>query len=233
MAVRPDFPQAVAGGFVGFDIDVTTSLAEALGLTLQLQIRSVADMLAPSEAPGIDAAMPSDVSAIPGADLYLASEPYYHWPVYLLVADASTARAAADLAGRTVCAQSGSSGDSWLVGEYDGQTSTPLAAPPVDVSVRREVSDRECLAALEQGEVDAIVSATLSAADLTTRSLRPLGGPVLTEPRSILAQRAGPDPSAFIDEVDRALSRMRTDGTLIRFSQSRFGGNDLTSPATP
>ena len=127
----------------------------------------------------------------------------------------------------------GSAGAYWLEGPYAGPSSTPVEAPPRDISMQLEATDRDCLAALLAGEIDALVTTTFNPADLAVRPVRILGDAVLTDPRSILAQRAGIDPTGLIAEVDRVLAEMRSDGSLVGFSQNRFGGRDLTGPETP
>ncbi len=82
--------------------------------------------------------------------------------------------------------------------------------------------------------MDAIVTSALSDSDLAARpSFRTVGGPILVEPRTIVAARAGLDPSALLSVVDDALGAMRSDGTLADLSRNRFGGRDLTTPPSP
>jgi polar amino acid transport system substrate-binding protein len=231
IAVRPDFPQAAPGALAGYDLDVADELARRLGLSLEQVIRAPEEMLRPQDRGVIDLALPSDARIGADSTATAVSIPYYHWPVYLVVGQASAATTPSHLDGGTVCVAAGSAADGWLAGAGHGPSSTPIATPPA-VTVVREATDRLCLEALERGEVDGLVTTTISPADLAVRAVRTLGGPVFTEPRSILAQRAGVDPTGLIAEVDRVLSEMQADGTLVELSQNRFGGRDLTDPAT-
>jgi ABC-type amino acid transport substrate-binding protein len=233
IAVRPDFPQSVAGGLGGFDLDVANELTRRFGVRSELVLRPPDEMVRPEDLAQVDIALPSDARLTADEGIVAATSPYYQWPVLVAVADSSTFTTVPDLAGSTVCAAVGSAGADWLAGGYGGPSSTTIEAVPPGVTVRHEPSDRACLDALLAGEVDALVTTTLHPADLAARPVRTLGGPVLTEPRSILAQRAGTDAAGLIAEVDRVLSGMRSDGSLVGFSQNRFGGRDLTVPTTP
>ena len=80
----------------------------------------------------------------------------------------------------------------------------------------------------------ALVTANWSDADLAARpALKPVGGPIFTEARPVIALRGDPDPDGIIAEIDRIFAAMRADGTLADFSRSRFGGLDLSKPPTP
>ena len=88
-----------------------------------------------------------------------------------------------------------------------------------------------CLDDLAAGDVDAVVTSALTAADIAVRpGVRTLGQPVLLDPRTIVARTAGPDPSALVRAANEALGEMRADGTLSDLSRGRFGGQDLTGP---
>lgn len=234
IAVRPDFPQAMTVGLEGFDLDVARELADRLGLRLDVAMRPVGSMWEPGVgSKDVDVALPSDGRAYADEASFLASEPYYYWPVRVVVAEGSSVQVLGDVDGRAICVVVGSPGEAWLTGLLDAAGSDAPVTPPADATVRREATDVDCLSALAAGSVDALVTATLSDADFATRALRAIGPPVLTDRRSVVARRSGPDPAALIDAVDDALSGMRSDGTLLGFSRNRFGGNDLTQPPTP
>ena len=88
-----------------------------------------------------------------------------------------------------------------------------------------------CLDDLAAGEVDAVVTSALTAADIAVRpAVRTLGQPILLDPRTIVARTDGPDPTTLLQAADEALGEMRADGTLADLSRGRFGGQDLTGP---
>jgi len=231
IAVRPDFPQVKLAGVAGFDVDVANELATRLGLGGELDPLPVTDMLGSHGT--WDLAFPSSVIAGDAATAFIASRPYYLWRVYLLVPAGSPASMPSDLSGKRVCVEAGSSGEAWLAGTLSPLV-TDAPVPPARPAAVSKPADRDCLTALGSGKADAMVTSTLSASDLAARpALRTVGGVLYTEPRSILASREGPDPTALLVKVDAVLDAMRSDGTLAGLSQSRFGGQDLSTPPRP
>lgn len=231
VAVRPDFPQATTGSLGGFDVDIATELAARLQLDLHL-VTLTPDQMRSSTIEW-DVAMPS--SALAAADAaFASSDPYYAYPISLLVPSSSAAAGVDDLVGSRICVVAGSAGEAWLMGAYTASSTTEVLDPPASPSPQVEQSDDACLDALSAGTVDALVTQRLGPADVATlSSARALGRPVLTEPRSVIATRAGTDPNALLTEIDRVLADMRSDGTLADLSRNRFGGQDLTSLQTP
>ncbi len=233
-AIRPDFPQVAVPGLAGFDIDVGKALATHLGM-LDGPVRLAAtDMLGTgSTGSDWDVALPSSLLSADQSARLTGSGAYYYWPIHLLVPAASTVAAATDLGGKHICVEAGSSAEAWLGGRLPAGAISVVAAPSSPV-IRTEAADRDCVAALTSGAVDAMVTSTFSDSDLAARpALRTVGGPLFIEPRTIVASREGPDPSALLSAIDDALGAMRSDGTLTDLSRNRFGGRDLSSPPSP
>jgi len=231
IAVRPDRPQVTTPGGArsGFDVDVATEIGRRLGLRVDLDFISVDDML--GGRGGWDIALPS--SAIESG-AFAATTPYYDWPVQLIAPAGSSAVAVGDLSGSTICVVTGSGGETWLDGRFNGTSMTTVAAPPTASNVHRLATDDLCAADVASGASAAFVSAAWSDADLLARpALKRLGVPVFTEARPVIASGDEGDPTALIAEIDRILAAMRSDGSLADFSRSRFGGIDLTQPPTP
>ncbi len=225
IAVRPDAPQAVAGNLEGFDVDVGKAVAVKLGL-----IPTVVPVNA-SEMPGDggttwDVGMPSD-AVIASDSRLIAGSAYYRWPVYLVVPATSSATAITDLAGKSICVTEGSAGAGWL--DHQADELVTVASPtPLGATAIVSTGDQACLDALAAGTADAMASARMSFADLSIRpSVRSIGE-VLSESRTFVAARGGPDPSALLGRIDAALSVLRADGTLADLSRNRFGGIDLS-----
>jgi ABC-type amino acid transport substrate-binding protein len=167
-------------------------------------------------------ALPSTRIGADAADRWAASQPYYHWPIFVVVPAASDAQSLDDLSGLRVCAVAGSTGEAWLAGRPDV---IPLARP----------DEAACLEALATGMAAATVTADVGPADIKVRGdVRALGPPVTSEPRSVLGDRQAGDPTALIHEIDGAIQSARDDGTLADLSRRYFGGFDLTvAPAEP
>jgi ABC-type amino acid transport substrate-binding protein len=226
IAVRPDHPQVVGAtaGLDGFDVDVAQELAQRLALRADIAPEAATDMLATSGASTPDLLFPSVGTDAVDPARFALSIPYYWWPHYFVVTAASGRSTIDDLAAQAICAVGGDMGEQWLRGE-GGRT-------PIDGSVIvTRMSDAECLAALADGEVAAVVTARMGPADLAARpALAVLPGPP-SEPRAVVAALAS-QPGSLMAEVDAALGDMLADGTLTQLSKNRFGGYDLSrSPA--
>jgi ABC-type amino acid transport substrate-binding protein len=230
IAIRPDHPQFEVSSqpAAGLDNDVAGELGRHLGFRADTVLVDASAMLSGQQDELWDIALPSVAESAIDPSRFLVSSPYYRWPRRLIVPDASTAQRPADLAGQPICAVAADAGEAWLRGEYGGVASSPITSQIVT-----RASDDECLAALAAGDVTGMVTARMSDADLHVRSgIRVIGGPD-PEPRPVIVRRAqdgGADPIDLLRAIDSALDQMRSDGTLTRLSQSRFGGADLTGP---
>lgn len=229
IAIRPDHPQFTAPGqpAAGFDADVARALADHLGVRGDIVVADASAMLSGHDDLW-DIALPSEAVWELDPSRFLVTMPYYRWPHRLAVPEASSATGPADLASEPICAVAGDGGEAWLRGAYgDARTA------PVTVEIVTRPSDEACLAALDAGEVVAVVTARLSDADLQVRpGIKVVGGPE-PEPRPVIIRRAqgeSPEPTPLLAAIDYALDEMRRDGTLTRLSQNRFGGADLTTP---
>ncbi len=231
-AIRPDFPQAQGTGLDGFDVDIAKAIATRLSVadhTVQLHVDQI---LGAGSTDLWDLGLPSALLPADQAAGFASSDPYYYWPVYLVSPKATAGSAATDLGGQRICVTTSSSGEAWLSGHL-GPSLGPVVTPPVSPVVQTEATDWDCLAALTSGAVDAMVTSTLSDSDLAARpTLRTVGGPLFVEPRTIVASREGPDPSALLSAIDAALGAMRSDGSLADLARNRFGGRDLSIPPT-
>jgi ABC-type amino acid transport substrate-binding protein len=231
IAVRPDRPQVTtpAGARSGFDVDVAIEIGRRLNLRVELVFSPVGEMLAGRG--DWDVGLPSSAVA-PGRFATTAS--YYYWPVRLIVPAGSTAAGPSGLAGTTICVVTGSGGEAWLDGRFEGVSATPVAVPPTPSAVHRLATDEACAAEVTAGSSAAFITSTWSDADLAARpNLAQLPGPVLTEERPAIAVLGEGDPAGVIAEVDRVVAAMLSDGTVADFSRSRFGGLDLSQPTTP
>jgi ABC-type amino acid transport substrate-binding protein len=81
---------------------------------------------------------------------------------------------------------------------------------------------------------DAVVTSTVVGADIATLGDYRLigGGPVASEPRTVVVSADEPDAETLIAAANEALAALRADGTLATLSARRFGGVDLSVPAT-
>jgi ABC-type amino acid transport substrate-binding protein len=230
VAIRPDYPQFQIGAepLAGFDVDVASELGRRLALPIDLVYDTASTMLSAPGGAKWDIALPSVPTWSIDSGAFLATEPYYYWPHWLLVPTSSKAAGIADVAAGPICAVQGDAGGDWLRGVYGA-----AAASRITTLILTEPSDDACLAALAAGQAVAAVTAHLSEADLRERSNVRQIGSLEAEPRSVVLQRpaaSGADPTGLLKAIDTALAAMHSDGTLKRMSESRFGGTDLTGP---
>ncbi|SHM48898.1 glutamate ABC transporter substrate-binding protein [Actinacidiphila paucisporea] len=136
----------------------------------------------------------------------------------VLVPKRSTARSVADLAGRKVCAASGTTSIDTLKGLKDH--------PVVPVGVKDWT---DCLMLMQLGQVDAVstddtILIGLQRQDPNTRLI----GPRFTaEPHGIAMQ---PGQIDFVRFVNAVLERMRQDGSLQRLAQTWLGDGTTFGP---
>jgi ABC-type amino acid transport substrate-binding protein len=205
-----------------FDADVAQELARRLGVAASI-VPVPAAALAASAA--WDVALPAVPTWSLDRDVFLASTPYYAWPRAVLVPRQSSAISVADVGGLPICAVAGDGGERWLLGGYGPPGQAPFQAPAAPSSLAVRDNDAACLAALREGSVAAIVTATMSPAQITAATDVRSVGSVPPEPRSIVVGRAGADPTSLAAAVESVLAEMRRDGTLQRLSTQRFGGD--------
>jgi len=226
VAIRPDHPQFRVPGqpAAGFDADVAAAIAAHLGVRSETVLVDASAILSGAADDQWEMGLPSVALWQIDDAHFLLSSPYYRWPHRLVVAETSAATSLADLGNEPICAVGGDAGELWLRGRYGG-----VAATPITADVVTKTDDEECLSALSAGEVAAVVTAHLSDADVQVRSgLNVIGGPE-PEPRGVIVQRGRFGAAGLMSAIEDALSVMRTDGSLTRLSQNRFGGADLSS----
>ena len=216
VAIRPDQPQVMssAGTLSGFDIDVAEALGERIGVEIVRVVQPVDAMLTPGDAPW-QVALPGRALSHTEASRYIATEPYYRWPAYVLVRRSEPALT--DLTGAVLCLVAGSPATTWATGS-GARTIVTLA------------DDDACLAEVRAGRADAMVSRDLLPVDFETDlELAVLGNsPVLVEPRVAIVSAEALGAPDLASVIDGALADMRDDGTLTDLSKQRFGGLDLS-----
>jgi putative amino-acid transport system substrate-binding protein len=231
VVVSPELPQVpgVEGGISGFDIDLAEEIARRLDGRAQLIVRS-ADEITTAEHPDWQLALAGAMPA--GAnERYLATRPYYWWPIYVVGSSGNGSLALADLAGADICVVAGGIGESWLMPAARSRPLDVLASPPA-ANMLVEPDEDACLADVAAGSARAFVTETLLPVDLTTRGGLVVAGagPVAAEPRVMLIGRDQLGAEDLRDALDDLIEAMRVDGTLADLSRRWFGGQDLTSP---
>jgi ABC-type amino acid transport substrate-binding protein len=219
IAISPD------GAADSFDADVARALAERLGLPLSVVAVAPSDLAA--TAASWDVALPMVPESRLDRDDFAVTEPFYSWPREVLVPTESGGTSLADVQGQPICAVAGDLGERWLMGALGSPGPSLASVPPLPSAMILRDNDAACLAALEEGTVRAVVTAAMSPADVSARTNLQSVADLPPEPRAIVVSRDGPDPSALIAAIEATLDDMRRDGTLGRYSTTRFGA-DLT-----
>jgi glutamate transport system substrate-binding protein len=228
VGVRPDLPligrQLPGGGFEGLDVDVARYVADHLGARIELVATRAADrepMLLAGEVDLVFAifSITQDRKTRVGF-----AGPYFVSYQDLLVRDSETGIAGVrDLAGRNLCAVSGSNVPDRVV-EERGVPATLVPADGYD----------ECMAMLRDGTVDALATNDVILAGLAHG--RPgvrLVGARYSQERTGVGMRPG--DVAGCEAVNRAITDMYQDGTARRLLEKWFGGTgiDLSTVAVP
>ena len=224
VAVTDGPPQTISSGsaYIGFDIDVARAVADELGLRADVAAVSSSELDSQGSARW-DIAM-AQLAPGDGAPVV----PYYAWPSWLAVPIDSSATSVEGLTSARVCAVVGSAGQAWLAGQRADAVET-VEAPP-GVTLLEAATEEECVAAVNEGRADALITAALLDDELETRGLRTLtASPALVETRSIVIVDGGAhDTTSLVAAVERAIADLRLRGRLGEISRATFGGRDLT-----
>lgn len=208
IATSPDFPPfeelTSAGTVEGIEIDILNKICEELGVTLKIEQMDFDSVL-----PGIQAGKYDvGVSGISVTDQrkknVLFTDPYCLAAQAIVVTADSPIKSKADLTGKTVSVQTGTTAESFCMAE--GYT----------VNSYQANSDAE--AAVVQGKVDAWVIDDLTAADMV-KAYNAENGEALI----ILDEAMTTEPYAFalkfgseelVEEMNKILKKLVEDGTV-------------------
>lgn len=209
VAMDPSFPpfqnlDAASGQVVGLDVDLARAIGDAWAIRTEIVSLGFDELLDAVAAHQVDAA----ISALPmqpeRTEEVRFSEPYVQAGVVLAARRGSAVQGAADLAGLRVAVEWGSQGDA----EARRLLDTPAGA--FDIVPYETVT--AALDALDSGEVDAaIVDAISLALHPSPAGLTAVGQPLISDPYVVVVPADAPD---LLQEVNRALRLLETDGTL-------------------
>ncbi|MGZ4475085.1 MAG: ABC transporter substrate-binding protein [Nocardioides sp.] len=205
-----DFDKTSASGFKGFDIDIDSQLATDLGLKLKVLDEDFDGLQSGLTLNAGTCDLVSSALTIRAdrAKHLLFSDGYYDSEQSLLVADGSPIKAIADLAGKKVGVQKGTTGEKYA---NDNVKGAQIVSFP---------SDAEMFLALKSGQVDALLQ------DLPVNlAHQQAGGFQVVEKYSTneqygLAAKLG--NTALIDAVNKDLAKMKSDGTYKKIYDKYF-----------
>jgi polar amino acid transport system substrate-binding protein len=209
------FREKGSGEIIGFDIDLAREAARRLGLTVTPKTIAWSRIIPALNGGDVDVIW-SGLSIVPERQQQMIfSKPYLESRQALVVAKGSKVRGKADLAGKKVGHQFGSSSE------------RALRADPKTVNTLTEISaypnNQRALDDLAAGRVDAVVMDEVAARYIISRKQGVfviLADDFGTEQYGIGFRKGD---IAFRDAVDKVLDEMKKDGTVDRVARKWFG----------
>lgn len=235
MSTDPQYPPqselTADGSYEGFDIDVGTEIADRLGVDIEFQTPSWDTITAGSWSGRWDFSVGSMTITSARQEVLDFSDPYYFTPAQMAASTASGITSLEGLAGKTICVGAATTYLDWLNGTLDFGTESPDTTPPDGAQATTLDTDRLCAESWKAGRQDfegwLSSSTTVEAAIDEGLPLVEVGDPVFFEPLAVAFDKSGPDPAKMVEEVNKILDEMRSDGTLKSLSEKWFG-LDLT-----
>ena len=202
VATSPDFPpfESLEGNeVVGIEVDILEIIAEKLGVELEIIQMDFDSVLLGVQSAKYDCGMSGITASEDRKENMLFTTPYYNAAQVIVVKEGSSITGKADLAGKAVSVQSGTTADAGCTeAGYDVQAFTANA---------------DAKAALTTGKVDAWVVDNLTAMQMVEEG----------DGLVILAENMTEEPYAFafafgsedlVAEIDNILKGLIADGTI-------------------
>ena len=206
----PPFEFGKAPDYDGFDIDMTNAIAEKLGLETKYQDTAF-DTIFTDVAQGKFDLVASASSITPERQQTVNfSDPYYEAEQALLVAPGSDIKTVEDLAGKTVAAQDGTTGETFANDETDaGQ-------------VRGFPNGPASIAALVNGQAEATIIDQPVAQDALDKGQTGFEIATTIPTGDIYGLALSKKSPELLSAVNGALSELKTDGGLDKIYQKWF-----------
>ncbi|MGH2697057.1 MAG: transporter substrate-binding domain-containing protein [Actinomycetota bacterium] len=237
VATDPQYPPQSSlndetGEWEGFDIDVATEIANRMGVEVEFITPGWEQIIAGSWQDRWDVSVGS-MTVTPERDevLHFAT-PYYYTPAAVAVREEDAATMtdiATDFDGATIGLCGGCTYEFYLDKTLD-IPGEEIEFVIDDAKVATYNTDVPAIKDLEVGRLDAAISSltTLQGAREGGSAIEIVGN-VFYEPLSVAVDRSSQlDPTSFVEEVDRIVQEMHSDGTLSALSEEWFG-QDLST----
>jgi cystine transport system substrate-binding protein len=200
------------GKLAGFEVDFSEALGKELGVKVQLQPTPWAGILAALESKRLDVVINQVTISDERKKKYDFSTPYTISGIQALVQkkDADKFKVASDLKGHKVGVGLGTNYEQWL------KENVP------DAIVKTYDDDPTKYQDLRVGRIDAILVDRLAALELVakTKDALVVSGEPFSRQESGIALRKG-EPE-LLDAINKAIAKLRADGTLAKLSQKYF-----------
>lgn len=202
VATSPDFPpfeNLENGEVVGIEVEIMKLICEELGVELVIEEMNFDSVLPGIQATKYDCGM-SGISVTPErAENVLFTDAYCLAAQCIVVKADSTITSKADLTGKQIAVQSGTTAEDFCRGEgYD---------------VKSYEANADAKTALTTGKVDAWVVDDLTAAEMVAgdSSVKILADHMTTEPYAFAFAFGSED---LVEEINKILNKMIEDGTV-------------------
>lgn len=204
-AAYPPFEDTVDGEIVGFDIDVMNEIASRAGFTVTFQNAAFQAIIPSVQTGQFDAGLSAFTITEERKEQVSFSVSYYDNELMVGVLAANTGiTSEADLAGKKVCTQTGTTSEAWLR-ENAGATNDTLvlleAFPP-------------CVDALKRGDVEAIMIDRAVVRDLIVKSNGELKEAFTIPTDEQFGIAVAKTNTVLLTRINTALVAMKQDGTL-------------------
>ncbi len=159
---------------------------------------------------------------------------YYFTPAQLAAKVGSGITKIEDIAGKAVCAGTGTTYETYLKGEDVGIPDSDIKVKaPAGVNVVALNTDSECAQSIQAGRTDFDIFMTSgTVVDKAIQEGIPVekvGGPAYVENLAVaIDKQAAKDPKSLLDAISKAVNEMHADGTLTKSSLKWYEGVDLT-----
>ena len=198
-----------SGEIVGFDVDLLNAICERANCTATFVTAGFDGIFAALAAGEFDAVASAVTITKERANVVNFSRPYLNAGQVVTVAVGSEIEGPEDLAGMVVGVQLGTTGDI----EASNYTS--------DDNIRRLATIDLAMAALAQGDIDAVIADAPTSVDIVTKqfsdSLQIVGAPFTTEYYGIAVQQETPE---LAGAFNAAIAELAEDGTLAEIAES-------------
>jgi cystine transport system substrate-binding protein len=200
------------GKLTGFEVEFSEALAKELGVKVKLQATPWAGILAALESKRLDVVINQVTISDERKKKYDFSEPYTVSGIQALVQtkDAGKFKTANDLSGAKVGVGLGTNYEQWLKENVPGAI------------VKTYDDDPTKYADLRVGRIDAILVDRLAALELISKTKDKLavsGEPFSRQEAGIALRKGEPE---LLDAINKAIDKLRADGTLAKLSQKYF-----------
>lgn len=221
------------GVMQGFDVDVANELAKRLGVEVEWVTPKWGTIISGRWNDRWDVSVGS-MTPLPERQDVLDFTPGYRFDpagIAVNVKDTTSSDVATDFDGKTIGVCGGCT--------YQYYLEKTLAAPGLspdfvidDANIKTYETDKNAIADLEVGRLDAVVStiATLQDSAADKGEIRVLPDVLYKEPVSVALDKAAPlDPTSLVDALTAELAAMQADGTMTAISKKWYG-DDRTQP---